>query len=162
MRTPRGLPLTALKLTRLLPLVMSMPIWLAPVDRTPLTSCPPPPAINQPMVPFCASAPMIVSLPELDRVHTGNWLLAAVTRPTVHCVIVSDFAPPRTTFSIVLAKMQITAPLLALLYACCTVGTPPDPTVMVQTADGFSGQLVVPRLPKSLPVEVLFNPIVSL
>src|SRR5262249_49958861 len=44
MRTPRGLPLTALKLTRLLPLVMSMPIWLAPVDRTPLTSRPPPPA----------------------------------------------------------------------------------------------------------------------
>ena len=61
MRTPSGLPLTELQRTRLSSLVSLMLTAFAPLARTSFTSNPSLPAINQPMVSFLASEPMIAS-----------------------------------------------------------------------------------------------------
>src|SRR5262245_58626411 len=98
-----------------------MPHWLAPLARTLFSVWPPWPPTCQPIVPPTASGPMIVRLPVLETSHTGWFLLAAVTFAVVHCVIVSDFDPPRLTFSVVSLNRPITSPLTAASYAACTV-----------------------------------------
>src|SRR5262245_48123621 len=74
--TPTALLLALFHATLLLLLSTWMPNWLAPLARRPLASWPPV-WNSQPTVPPTASGPMIVSLPELDSVHTGNWLLGS-------------------------------------------------------------------------------------
>ena len=75
----------------LLPVIL-IPTSVAPLARMPRMSLPSL-VISQPILPFFASRPIIVSLPVLETVQTGRLLSLAVTRATVHCVIVSDFAP---------------------------------------------------------------------
>src|SRR5262245_1822145 len=77
--SPTALVLAEFQPTRLLLPSTSMPNWLAPLARNPFSSWPPV-CTNQPTVPPTASGPMIVSLPVLLRVHTGELLLSAVTR----------------------------------------------------------------------------------